>query len=691
MSRPRRFYSKAPLHPLTCTGRVMWCIALSLFSAVLMLFWSPARADDSEAQKGESPYFAVNSSDPGTDRLPLKSTHVDVRITGVIADVTVTQHYRNEGQRAIEARYLFPGSTQAAVHAMSVRLGDRLLTARIKEKQQARIEYDAAKKEGKTSALLEQQRPNVFEMNVANILPGDDVAVELRYTELLTPRDAQYGFVFPTVVGPRYNSPARAEGNGPAIGGAYLKSGEPSQTAFTIRVTLDTPVPVKEIASPSHEVMVDGAGSWHAVVSLKPSEVSANNRDFILNYRLAGDRIESGLMLFRGPDDGGENFFLAMIEPPKAIATKQINPRDYIFVVDISGSMHGYPLETAKVLLRNLIGGLRASDTFNVMLFSGSNRMLSPTSVPATRANIEQAIKTIDAMGGSGSTEIVPALKRVAALAKADDVSRSVIFVTDGYVSVEAEVFQLIRQNLNQSNVFAFGIGSSVNRHLIEGMARAGQGEAFVVTKPDQAADQAERLRKIIESPVLTQVKARFEGLDVYDVEPAQLPDVLGGRPVMVFGKWRRDESQAGLPVNAKLIVEGRTADGQYRNELATASREDQTSSALRHLWARQRIAALSDQEALEGNGAQKPAITQLGLTYSLLTQYTSFIAIDQRVRNPNPALAPRVDQPSPMPEGVSNAAIGAEVPSTPEPGALLALLVVIGIVAATLWSRRRD
>ena len=682
---PRPLY---PLHPLTRTGRVMWCIALSLFSALLMLFWSPAHADDSEAPKAEGPYFAVNSSDPGTDRLPLKSTQVDVRISGVIADVTVTQHYRNEGQRAIEARYLFPGSTQAAVHAMSVRLGDRLLTARIKEKQQARIEYEAAKKEGKTSALLEQHRPNVFEMNVANILPGDDVAVELRYTELLTPRDAQYGFVFPTVVGPRYNSPDRAAVNGPAVGGAYLKSGEVPPAAFNIRVTLDTPVPVKEIASPSHEVVVDGAGTWHAAVSLKPTEKPANNRDFILNYRLAGDRIESGLMLFRGPDDGGENFFLAMIEPPKAIASRQINPRDYIFVVDISGSMHGYPLDTAKLLLRNLIGGLRASDTFNVLLFSGSNRMLSPTSVPATRANIEQAIKTINAMGGSGSTEIVPALKRVAAYPKADDVSRSVIFVTDGYVSVESEVFQLIRQNLNQANVFAFGIGSSVNRHLIEGMARAGQGEAFIVTKPDQAAEQAERLRKIIESPVLTQVKLRFEGLDVYDVEPAQLPDVLGGRPVVVFGKWRGDE---GGPVNGKLIVEGRTADGAYRNELATAGREDQTSAALRHLWARQRIASLSDQEALEGNGAQKAAITQLGLGYSLLTQYTSFIAIDRRVRNPNPALAPTVDQPSPMPEGVSNAAIGAEVPSTPEPGALLALLVVIGIVGATLWSRRRD
>jgi Ca-activated chloride channel family protein len=677
MSRPH-----IPYHPLTPAGRVLWCMALAAFSAVLMLFWSPAHADDSEALKAESPYFAVNSSEPGTDRLPLKSTQVDVKIAGVIADVTVTQHYRNEGQRPIEARYILPGSTQAAVYAMTVKLGDRVLTARIKEKEQARIEYQAAKREGKTSALLEQRRPNVFEMNVANILPGDDVAVELRYTELLRPTDAQYGFVFPTVVGPRYNSPTAAAANGGAVGGAYLKQGVAPSTAFALRVSLDTPLAVKEIASPSHEVMVDGLGSTHAAVSLKPSDKPAHNRDFILNYRLAGDRIESGLVLYRGEDDGSENFFLAMVEPPKAVAPRQINPRDYIFVVDISGSMHGYPLETAKVLLRNLIGGLRASDTFNVMLFSGSNRMLSPTSVPATRANIEQAIRTINQMGGGGSTEIVPALKRVAALPKAEEVSRSVVFVTDGYVSVEAEVFRLIRQNLNQFNVFSFGIGTSVNRHLIEGMARAGQGEAFIVTKPEQAAAQAERLRRLIEAPVLTQVKATFEGLEAYDVEPQQLPDVLGGRPVVIFGKWR------GEPVG-RLVIEGRAADGPYRQVLSVAQ-DGQGPSALRQLWARQRIASLSDQEALEGGNTQKAQITELGLGYSLLTQYTSFIAVDQRVRNPNPALAPTVDQPSPLPEGVSNQAIGAEVPSTPEPGAIAALLVVLGVVIAGVWPSRR-
>ena len=675
---------ETPMAPQSGFGRSIFAVLVAVLATAALLAWSPASADDSEAKKAESPYFHIASSDASTDRLPLKSTRVDVRIAGVIADVTVTQHYRNVGQRAIEARYVFPGSTSSAVYAMNVRLGERLLTAKIREKQQARIEYETAKQEGKTTALLEQHRPNVFEMNVANILPGDDVAVELRYTELLTPHDAVYGFVFPTVVGPRYNSPQGAAAGEKWLSTPYLKAGAPSETALQMKVTLDTPVPVKEIASSSHEVDIEGADGNHATVTVKPAS-AGNNRDFILNYRLAGNRVEAGLMLFRSPGDGGENFFLALLEPPKAIPAAQISPRDYIFVVDISGSMHGYPLETAKVLLDKLIGSLRTSDTFNVILFSGSSRMLAPASVPATRANIDRALQTIRQMGGSGSTEIVPALRRVAALPKAPDVSRSVIVVTDGYVTVENEVFQLVRKNLGQANVFAFGIGSSVNRHLIEGIARAGQGEAFIVTKPEEAAAQAERLRKMIESPVLTQVKAHVEGLDTYDTLPAQLPDLLGGRPVVVYGKFR------GAPQpGARLVVEGRTAEGAWRGEASAEGRDDKSAPAIRYLWARQRISMLSDQEALEGGNAQKEAITALGLQYSLLTQYTSFIAVDHIVRNPNPALSTTVKQPSPMPEGVSNLAIGAEVPSTPEAAGWLALALTLAIVAVAVAALRR-
>jgi Ca-activated chloride channel family protein len=389
-------------------------------------------------------------------------------------------------------------------------------------------------------------------------------------------------------------------------------------------------------------------------------------------------------MLYRGTE---ENFFLAMVEPPQAVPVQQISPREYIFVVDVSGSMHGFPLETAKVLLEHLIGGLRPSDSFNVMLFSGGSRMLAPQSVPATMANINQALHVLRETTGGGSTEIVPALKRIAALPKTPDVSRTVIVVTDGFVAVESEVFQLVRRQLGQSNLFAFGIGSSVNRHLIEGMARAGQGEAFVVTRPELAAAQAERLRRMIESPVLTRVMARFEGMDTYDVEPQTLPDVLGGRPVVVFGKWRGDGL---LPKDARLVVEGLTPQGPWRSEVAADAAERPAAAALRHRWARRRIETLSDQEALEGGQRQKDAITALGLQYGLLTQYTSFIAIDQRVRNTESGDTPTVDQPSPLPEGVSALATGAEVPSTPEPSAWLALAVVGVVVLATVVSRRR-
>jgi len=663
-------------------GRWLWLATAGLAAAgFALLVARPLHAQTADAprQKTESPYFFVKSDSPDVDRLPLKGTDVQVRISGVIADVTVTQTYRNEGQRPIEAKYVFPGSTKSAVGGLNVRLADRLITAQIREKQQAKIEYETAKKEGKTAALLEQHLPNVFQMNVANILPGDEVKVELRYTELLVPQGGNYQFVFPTVVGPRYNSPQSSQVNAKWVAQPTLRANVAPDTRFTLKASIDTPLGIKEVRSLTHAIDVkkDGEGR-HADVVLTADGRPLDNRDVVIDYRLAGERIESGLMLHKGQGEGAENFFLAMIEPPKAVPASAISPRDYIFVVDISGSMHGFPLDTAKTVLERLIGGLRPSDTFNVLLFSGSNRMLNAHSVPATRANIEQAMATIRNYNGSGSTELIPALKRAYAEPKAEGVSRSIVVVTDGYVTVEREAFELVRRNLNKANLFSFGIGSSVNRHLMEGLARAGMGEPFIITDPVQAPEQAARFRRMIESPVLTNVRAVFSGLDVYDVEPAVLPDVLGERPVIVFGKWR-GEARGGV------TIEGRSAAGPWKQEVRIDGRTPQDAPALRALWARHRIAALSDQEALEGGDGQRQAITGLGLKYSLLTQYTSFIAVDKVVRNTAGSTA--VDQPLPLPQGVSENALGAEVPSTPEPETLGAVAVALSML---LMLRRR-
>ena len=675
-----------------------WAATLALAVVAALCHW-PAQAQPRETadlgprQQTESPYFSVRGAAPGVDALPLQRTSVDVHVAGVIAEVRVTQHYRNEGRVAIEADYVFPGSTRAAVGGMQVRIADRLITAQIREKQQARIEFAAARQEGKTAALLEQHRPNVFQMRVANILPGDEVQVELRYTELLLPDSGRYEFVFPTVVGPRYaGAPAAGSGNAWAAQ-PTLRAGQAPTSDFTLQATLQAPLAIHDIRSRTHAIEVEQAGEHasRASVRLAAGTGPAHDRDFVLDYRLDGDALSTGLMLMQGQGPDAENFFLALVQPPKAVAAAQIAPREYIFVVDISGSMHGFPLDTAKAMLQRLIGGLRPSDRFNVLLFSGSSRMLAPQAVPATQANIDRALATLGQTQGSGGTELIPALRRVYAEPKAPDVARTIVVVTDGYVTVEAEAFALVRKHLDQANLFAFGIGSSVNRALLEGLARAGRGEPFIITDPVQAPEQAARFRRMVESPVLTSVQLRFEGLDVYDLEPAVQPDVLSERPVLVLGKWR------GQP-RGRMLVQGHTAAGPWQQAVDVVPPAQRHSAALPALWARQRIAALGDQEALEGGDAYRSAITQLGLRHALLTPYTSFIAVDQVVRNPDPAGSQRVQQPLPMPQGVSDRAVaesatvlaGAEVPSTPEPETLGAVLVVLSVLAMLRRRARR-
>lgn len=598
-----------------------------------------------------SPYFLVRSNDPAADQLPLKSTSATVNISGVIADVRVHQVYKNEGKKALEAIYVFPASTRAAVYGMKMTLGERVIEAKIKKREEARREYEQARDQGKSASLLEQQRPNVFQMNVANIMPGDEIEVELRYTELLVPTDRVYEFVYPTVVGPRYSNKTAEEvpTSEKWTQNPYLHQGEQPPYAFDIATTIVAGMPIREIFCPSHKVRTAYDGPSAARIALDKSETRGGNRDFILRYRLDGNRIQSGLLL---SDNGKEKFFLLMMQPPEKVAKTQIPGREYIFIVDVSGSMYGFPLDVSKQLLKNLIGNLRPTDAFNILLFSGGSALMSEESVPATAANIEKAIALIDRQRGGGGTELLPALKRALSLKKPESFSRTFVIVTDGYVSVEEEAFDLIRNNLNRANVFAFGIGGSVNRHLIEGMARVGMGEPFVILKGDEAAGKAARFRAMIESPVLTQVKVGFRGFDAYAVEPSTLPDILAERPVIVFGKWR------GEP-KGKITLNGITGTGEFRETVDVSRvKPSRENSALRYLWARHRIALLSDYNKLRVDDKRVAEVTDLGLTYNLLTAYTSFVAIDSEVRNKDgkPTV---VKQPLPLPQGVSDYAVG--------------------------------
>lgn len=625
---------------------------LTLAAVVVLLFFagSATAQDDLEGERSLSPYFFVKSDDTDLDRLPLKSTSAKVHIAGVIADVAVTQVYKNEGRRPLEAVYVFPASTRAAVYGMTLTVGERTITARIAEREEARREYEQARQDGKSASLLEQKRPNVFQMNVANILPQDMVHVELRYTELIVPTDGIYEFSYPTVVGPRYTNQTVEQEDSPDAWShnPYLHQGEDPPYSFNMAVHLSAGLPVRDVRSPSHKITTSFKGPDLCSVELDPSERNGGNRDFILKYRLTGSRIQTGLLLQEGK---GEKFFLLMIQPPKRVSDREIPPREYVFIVDVSGSMHGFPLDTSKKLLRDLLGGLTPRDRFNVLLFAGSSSLMSEESVPALPENVNRAVAFIERQRGGGGTEIVPALERALALPVNEGVSRTIVVVTDGYVSVEASVFELIRQNLGYANLFPFGIGSSVNRYLIEGMARAGMGEPVVVLNPREAPEKAEKFRKLIQSPVLTGIKIEFDGFQAYDVEPPSVPDLMADRPLVLFGKWR------GRPQGTIRIL-GRHGEERFHQDIQVdATQPMDQNSALPYLWARHRIAVLSDFNRLSPGDERIGEVTDLGLAYNLLTAYTSFIAVDTQTRLVN-GQSVTVKQPLPLPQSVSDLAV---------------------------------
>ena len=633
--------------------------------------------DDTDATL--APYFLIDGMDTATDSFPLKETNVSVNINGIFAETFVTQTYSNEGQEPINATYVFPASSRVTIHGMKMEIGDEIITAKIKEKEEARHDYEQAKSEGKSASLLEQQRPNVFTMDVANVMPGDIIRIELHYTEMITPTDGIYQFVFPTVAGPRYTSPSvpkslKAE---TWIASPFLRLGDTPREKYNINVNLSAGVPITDLQCGSHKIDVAWDNQTSARISLSNPEEFAGNRDFILDYKLTGTEISSGLMLGTGES---ENFFLLMVQPPERYTPETIPPREYIFILDVSGSMYGFPLDTSKELIRNLAGSLRETDRFNVILFSDSLIQMSPESIPTTAENVQKAFALIDNEEGGGGTELAPALETALGIPASPGAARSVIAITDGYISGEREIFDIIGRNIGTTNFFSFGIGSSVNRYLIDGIAKTGLGESFVVTDPSEAAATADRFRTYIQSPVLTDVQVTYDGFDVYDIEPPTLSTLFASRPIVLFGKWKGEPS-------GTIHITGKTGGRDYAEDIpVSAAIPLEANNIIQYLWARTRVERLTDYgmtEDLQANA--KKEVTELGLRYSMMTPYTSFIAVTEKVRNTE-GKSTDVKQPLPIPMNVSEWAIGNGYTVGSEPGSLLLVLLMAAAVLLNVW-----
>jgi len=622
-----------------------------MLAPALLLIPVPAQEEEQEQtieDKTLSPYFFVQG-DPEVDHLPLKGTNVDVAVSGVIADVKVGQTYKNEGARPINATYVFPASTRAAVYSMRMKIGDEIIYAKIKEREAAKKDFEKAKKEGKSASLLEEHRPNVFSMSLANIMPNDQIEIELRYTELLIPTDGEYEFVYPTVVGPRYPSAGAKDDS--FVKTPYLHEGVNGSSTLHISTSISAGMPIRELTCLSHQIAPEWRSASVAELTLDEADAFQANRDYVLHYRLSGDQMTSGLLLFKGEK---ENFFLYMAQPPERVTEAEIPPREYIFVVDVSGSMSGFPINTAKNLLGDLIGHLRPTDYFDVVLFSGDSTTLSTEPLAANQENVSRAFDLLDRQRGAGGTELLPALQEAMKIPHRQKAARSIVVVTDGYISGESDLFEYIKENRGGANIFSFGIGSSVNRYLIDGVAKAGLGEPFVVADQSQASATADKFREYIQSPLLTNVEIRSHGFETYDVQPGRFSDLLAKRPVILFGKWK------GNPTGT-LELTGTNGQGEYSNSIdVSAVQPDENNRALRYLWARSNIAELSDFGSDNVSDEKVKAITELGLEYNLLTKYTSFIAVREKIVNPFGS-AKDVTQPLPMPAGVSDMAVGSE------------------------------
>jgi Ca-activated chloride channel family protein len=591
---------------------------------------------------------------------PLKHTDVKAEISGFISRVVVTQQFENPFPEKIEAVYTFPLPQNAAVDDMTMIVGDRTVRGKILRREEAQAVYEAAKEAGQVASLLDQERPNIFTQSVANILPGAQVKITISYVETLSYVNGAYEFVFPMVVGPRYIPGAakpESQGKGFAPDTAQVPdasritpkpapAGVRSGHDISLEVALDAGMIIDNIDSKTHPTDIQRPDARSARLRLKDEE-TIPNKDFILRYDVAGQAIQDALLTHRS-DKGG--FFTLILQPPERVTSEDVTPKELVFVLDTSGSMSGFPINKAKETMQIALDSLYPSDTFNLITFAGDTRILFPEPVPATPANLGKAQAFLSASEGYGGTEMMTAIK--AALEPSDDQShvRIVCFMTDGYVGNDMEIVSEVQKHPN-ARVFSFGIGNAVNRFLLDKMAEAGRGEVEYVNLKDDGSAAARRFHERIRNPLLTDIAIEWNNLPVADVYPQRIPDLFSAKPLVIKGRY----TAAG---RGTIRLKGKMGGVDYVRDIPVDFPETMAShDVLAPLWARARIDDLMSQDF---NGAQSRAmrpdlqktITQLGIEYRLMTQFTSFVAVEERVVTEG-GKPRRVDVPVEVPKGM--------------------------------------
>jgi Ca-activated chloride channel homolog len=582
--------------------------------------------------------------------LPLKHTDVNASISAYIATVRVRQEFHNPFTEKIEAVYTFPLPENAAVNEFIMTIGKRHIRGIIREREEAEEIYREAKRQGYNAALLTQNRPNIFTQSVANIEPGREIDINITYFHTLAYVDGWHEFVFPMVVGPRFNPPYSKDGVGAVPRGRHGSSGQATEVQYlkpiersghdiALHVDVDATVKIEEFKCATHKIRHESLEPERLSVWLAKEGVIPN-KDFVLRYRVAGDRLKPGLLTHRDERGG---FFSLVLYPPQAQEELRRQALELIFVLDCSGSMSGQPLKQAKAAIEWCLKHMEPGDTFQIINFSETASKLGRAPVPATAANVRRGLDYLESLQSEGGTMMIEGIK--AALDFPHDRARLrfVCFLTDGYIGNELEIFSAIEERLDAARLFSFGVGSSVNRYLLEGMARIGRGAVAYVELNDDAKPVMESFFNRISHPALTDVQIDWGNVKVTDVFPQTIPDLFVGRPVILTGRYR------GNP-QGTIRLSGRAA-GELIQSRAPAN-WNSTHSALPSIWARQQISDLEDQMVRTSNGRLPERIKQLALDYNLMSAYTSFVAVDSTHRTAG-RRGTTVPVAVPVPEGV--------------------------------------
>ena len=625
---------------------------------------------------GPPPGFSARAGDGETVvEFPLFHTRVYAQVSGNVARVELTQLYRNPTDRRLEAVYAFPLPTNAAVTDMAFRIGKRIVTSEVKRREEARRTYEQAKHEGKTAALTEQERPNLFTQSVTNIPPGETVAVLIRYVFEVPFDDGRYLFALPTTIGPRYvpGQPVGRQGTGwspdtDAVPDAsrvtppVLPPGQRPAADVDILVRLTPGDAFTGLASKSHRIVTGLDGDGGRLVALSEDD-RRPNKDFILAWRPAAPEPEAHALLQR---EKGDDWLMLLVQPPVDVQPAQVRAKELVFLLDKSGSMSGKPIAAAKALVVRALRAMGPDDTFQIIAFDGSTTAMTDRPVPATPRTIAEAEEWLASLQGGGGTEMLPGI--LATLTPAADPRRlrMVVFCTDGFIGNERQIVEAVDQRRGEARVFGFGIGSSVNRYLIEGVARAGRGAAEIVSLTESPEEAVTRLFKRLDRPLLTDLSVRFDGGDVRDLEPERLPDLFAGQPLVVVGR-------SGAKAPTHVVLSGKLGGSPWQRRLPVSVRSSGAApeaAVAGTLWARRRIDGLTDvpPPGVDPRAAVEEVV-RLGMRFKLVTPYTSFVAVERELLADPGLPLQQIAIPSELPEGVAYEGIfgpATEVKVTP-------------------------